>query len=104
MYAVIKTGGKQYTITPGTEVEVEKLDGEVGAEIKLGDVLLFADGDNICVGQPVINGAVVSAKIVAQKRAPKVTIFKKIRRHGYHLKKGHRQSITRLLINSVTMQ
>ena len=104
MYAVIKTGGKQYTITPGIEVEVEKIDGDVGAEIKLDEVLLYADGDTVRVGQPVISGATVSAKIVAQKRAPKVTIFKKIRRHGYHLKKGHRQSLTRLLINSVSVQ
>ncbi|MCC6931690.1 MAG: 50S ribosomal protein L21 [Deltaproteobacteria bacterium] len=102
MYAVIKTGGKQYKVTPGLEVDVEKINGAIGSEIQLSEVLLFSDGDNVKVGQPLVTGARVTAKILSQKKAAKVTIFKKIRRHGYHLKKGHRQNLTRLLIDTIS--
>lgn len=102
MYAVVKTGGKQYKVSQGTVLEVEKLIGSKGDAVLLEEVLLVADGDSIKVGQPLVAGAKVSAEIVAQKRTAKVTIFKKIRRQGKQLKKGHRQDVTRIKINEIT--
>lgn len=101
MFAVVKTGGKQYRVEPGSFVEVEKLSGEIGTAVELSEVLLLGDGEKITVGKPMVAGAVVRAKIVEQKRAPKVTIFKKLKRHGKRLKKGHRQYLTRLQVEDI---
>lgn len=102
MYAVVKTGGKQYKVSQGSVLEVEKLIGSTGDAVELDQVLLLADGDAVKVGQPLVSGAKVSAEILAQKRTAKVTIFKKIRRQGKQLKKGHRQDVTRIKIKEIT--
>lgn len=101
MFAVIRTGGKQYRVEPGMLLEVEKLSGDAGTEVSVTDVLLVNDGTQINVGQPMVNGARVVFEIVEQKKAPKVIIFKKIRRHGKRLKKGHRQQLTRLRVKEI---
>jgi large subunit ribosomal protein L21 len=93
-YAVIQTGGKQYRVESGNEIEVEKLDAEVGADIQLSEVLLVADGGKIQVGAPFINGAKVAAKVVDQFKDDKVIAFKKKRRKNTHRKRGHRQHFT----------
>ncbi len=97
MFAVIKTGGKQYTVAPEDTLIVEKLEGNVGDKITLSDVL--ATGTK--VGAPFISGASVSAEIVAQGKDDKVIIFKKRRRHNYRRKNGHRQFITTLKITAI---
>ena len=91
MYAVIKTGGKQYRVQAGDLLVVEKLDGEPGAEVAFGDVLLLGDGEAITVGAPLVDGAKVSATLIETRKGEKVKIFKKIRRQGYRRTKGHRQ-------------
>ena len=103
MFAVVKTGGKQYRVEPGAFLEVELLEGEVGEAVKFEEVLLFGDGTDTKIGQPLLKGAVVTAKIIEQKRAPKVTIFKKLKRHGRRLKKGHRQYLTRVKVEEITL-
>ena len=100
MYAVIKTGGKQYRVSQGDRIRVEKLPGEVGADITLDEVLMLG-GDNVSVGAPLVSGASVSAKIVAQDRAKKIIVFKYKRRKGYRRKYGHRQPYTELEITGV---
>ena len=102
MYAIIRTGGKQYQVAPGERVRVEKLVGNVGDTIELSDVLLVADGENLKVGQPVVDGARVTARIVEQDRGAKVLVFKKKRRKGYRVKNGHRQDYTALEIKEIT--
>ncbi|MGV1099405.1 50S ribosomal protein L21 [Thiovibrio sp. JS02] len=102
MYAIIRTGGKQYQVAPGERVRVEKLAGSVGDTIELSDVLLVADGENVKVGQPVVDGARVMARIVEQDKAKKVLVFKKKRRKGYRVKNGHRQQYTALEIKEIS--
>ena len=102
MYAIIKTGGKQYQVATGDRLQVEKLDGNVGDSIELHEVLLVADGDAITVGQPVVEGAKVVATITDQGRHKKIRVFKKKRRKGYRLKQGHRQSYTSLKIAEIS--
>ena len=102
MYAIIRTGGKQYQVEAGDTLRVEKLDGEVGDTVEVSDVLLVADGDNITVGQPVVENAKVVAKIAEQGRDKKVIVFKKKRRKGYSVKRGHRQPFTALTIEEIT--
>lgn len=102
MYAVVKTGGKQYRVEPGTLVDVESLSGEVGDAVTLGDVLLVADGDDVRVGQPTVQGASVTAKIIEQKRGKKLIIFKKTLK-STQLKKGHRQELTRLKVEDIKL-
>jgi len=102
MYAIIRTGGKQYQVAPGERVRVEKLAGAVGDTIELSDVLLVADGENVTVGQPVVSGAKVMARIVEQDKAKKVLVFKKKRRKGYRVKNGHRQHFTALEIKEIS--
>ncbi len=97
MFAILRTGGKQYTVQKGDKIEVEKLDAEAGAKINLDEVL-FVDGK---VGAPLVSGASVSATVVSQKRGPKITIFKKKRRQNYRRKKGHRQDLTLLEITDI---
>ena len=102
MYAIIRTGGKQYQVASGDRLRVEKLAGNVGDSIELDDVLMVVDGDDIKIGQPVVDGAKVSAKIVEQDRAKKVLVYKKKRRKGYEVKNGHRQHFTGLIIQEIS--
>jgi large subunit ribosomal protein L21 len=100
-YAVIKTGGKQYRVAQGDRIRVEKLPGDVGAEITFDEVLMLG-GDKVSVGTPLVSGASVKAKIVAQDRAKKIIVFKYRRRKNYRRKNGHRQPYTELEITGVT--
>jgi large subunit ribosomal protein L21 len=102
MYAIVRTGGKQYQVSQGEFLRVEKLSGNVGDSLDLDDVLMVVDGDDIKVGQPVIDGAKVSAKIVEQGKAKKVLVYKKKRRKGYEVKNGHRQLFTALEITEIS--
>lgn len=102
MYAIVRTGGKQYQVACGDLLRVEKLEGNVGDSIDLTDVLMVVDGENITVGKPVVENAKVVAKITEQDRAKKVIVFKKKRRKGYRLKQGHRQSYTALQIEEIS--
>ena len=101
MYAVIKTGGKQYKVQPGDIVRVEKIDKELGAELDLTEVLMIG-GDSPVVGTPLVKNAKVTAVITQQAKDKKVIIFKKRRRQGYRRMKGHRQFFTELFIKSIT--
>ena len=102
MYAVVRTGGKQYRVAPGDILEVEKLVGEVGEAIVLDDVLMVANGDSVTVGQPTVQGATVSAKITGQYRGKKIRVFKYQPKKRVRVSKGHRQYLTRLEIDSIT--
>ena len=101
MYAVIRTGGKQYTVAPGETLEVEKLPGNVGDSIQLTDVLLVANGDAVQVGTPIVAGASVSAKITGQYKGNKVRILRYRPKKRIRVRMGHRQFITRLQIESI---
>src|SRR5210317_1089775 len=102
-YAIIRTGGKQYQVSAGSLVRVEKLSGNVGDTVELKDVLALIDGDNARIGQPTVEGAVVKATIVEQDKARKVLVFKKKRRKGYRVKRGHRQMFTALKISNISI-
>lgn len=100
-YAIIQTGGKQYRVSQGTRIDVEKLDGEVGDSVTI-DRVLFVGGDGVFkIGDPILSGATVVARVVDQFRAPKVINFKYKRRKGYHRTKGHRRQMTRLEIEAI---
>ncbi|BAM00105.1 MULTISPECIES: 50S ribosomal protein L21 [Caldilinea] len=101
MYAVIRTGGKQYRVAPGDTVEVEKLDGNVGDSITLNDVLLVANGETVKVGAPIVEGATVTAKITGQHRSRKILVFRYRPKKRIRVRKGHRQHLTRLQIESI---
>jgi large subunit ribosomal protein L21 len=101
-YAVIQTGGKQYRISEGDEIEVEKLDVEAGTKTELSEVLLVADGVNVVIGEPFVAGASVTAEVVEQFKADKVIAFKFRRRKGYHRTVGHRRKLTKLKIESIS--
>ncbi|MBS0491018.1 MULTISPECIES: 50S ribosomal protein L21 [unclassified Phenylobacterium] len=101
MYAVIKTGGKQYRVQAGDLLVVEKLDGEPGAEVAFGDVLMVGDGEAVTIGAPLVDGAKVSATLIETRKGEKVKIFKKIRRQGYRRTRGHRQSETVLRVTAI---
>ena len=98
MYAVVTTGNRQYRVSPGDRIEVEKLTGAVGDTVALTHVQLVGQGAEVTIGAPVVTGARVEAQIVAQKRGKKIIIFKHRRRKGYRRKQGHRQSLTALKI------
>jgi large subunit ribosomal protein L21 len=98
MYAVIKTGGKQYRVTPGEKLKVEKLLGEVGSDVTMDKVLMMVDGDNVTIGAPLIAGASVPATVLSHGRGDKVMIFKFRRRKHYRKTQGHRQSYTEIQI------
>ncbi len=100
MYAVIRTGGKQYRVAKGDKVRVEKLAGNVGDAVTFGEVLLVG-GDNLKLGQPLVAGAKVEAKITAQDRDKKIIVFKFRRRKNYRRKTGHRQPFTALEITNI---
>jgi len=101
MYAVIKTGGKQYRVAQGDKLRVEKLPANVGETVTFGEVLLIG-GESITLGKPLIAGAKVEAKVIAQDRAKKIIVFKFRRRKNYRRKAGHRQPFTALEITGIT--
>jgi large subunit ribosomal protein L21 len=101
MFAVIRTGGKQYKVAKDDVISVEKLAGEPGATIELAEVLMIGEGPEVAAGTPLLAGASVAATVVEQTRAPKIIVFKKKRRHNYRRKKGHRQQQTVLRIAEI---
>ena len=102
MYAVIKTGGKQYKVEEGATIRVEKLEGEPGAKLEFGDVLLVADGDSVKVGTPLVSGAKVVGETVAQGKGDKLVVFKFRRRKAYRKRNGHRQLFTAVKITGIS--
>ena len=102
MYAVIKTGGKQYRISTGEKLKIESIPADSGQEITLDQVLSVGEGDQLKVGTPLVTGAVVKATVLAQGRHDKVTIFKMRRRKHYQKHQGHRQNYTEILIGSIS--
>ena len=102
MFAIVKTGGKQYRVGPGDQIVVERIAGDVGAEVALDQVLAFSDGETNAVGTPTIANVSVRAKIVQQPRGTKVLVFKKKRRKNYRRKRGHRQELTVLRIEEIS--
>jgi len=102
MYAVIKTGGKQYKVSAGEKLKIESLAADVGAEITLDQVLLVADGESVTMGNPLVSGAAVKAKILSHGRGEKVTIFKMRRRKHFRKHQGHRQNYTEIEISGIT--
>jgi large subunit ribosomal protein L21 len=104
MYAVVKTGGKQYRVSPGDTIDVEKLGGNVGDTVTLSTVLLTGKGSDITVGNPSLPDARVEAQIMAQKRGKKIIIFKHKRRKNYRRKQGHRQYLTSLKILDINTE
>ena len=103
MYAVIKTGGKQYRVNTGDKIQVEKLEAESGAELVLDQVLMIGDGDQVTIGKPLVGGAAVRATVLEQGKGEKVRIFKMRRRKHYRKTQGHRQAFTSLRIDSISM-
>ncbi len=102
MYAVIQTGGKQYRVTPGEHLRVEKLPGDKGSAVSFENVLMVGGDDaSVRVGTPTVSGVKVNAQIVVQDRAKKIIVFKLKRRKNYRRKKGHRQPFTELLVTSI---
>lgn len=104
MYAVVATGGKQYKVSEGDILRIEKIAGDVGQTVTFDRVLMFSDGDSVSFGEPVLENTAVNAKIVEQARSKKVLVFKYKRRKRYRRKKGHRQSYTAVQIDSITTQ
>ncbi|MBN1653354.1 MAG: 50S ribosomal protein L21 [Deltaproteobacteria bacterium] len=102
MYAVIRTGGKQYRVCEGDKVRVEKLAGEVGDTLDFSEVLMIG-GERVAIGRPLVEGAKVSAQIVSQDRARKIQVYKFKRRKNYRRKAGHRQWFTELRVLSITV-
>jgi large subunit ribosomal protein L21 len=103
MYAVIKTGGKQYRVSAGEKLKVESLAAEVGAEIMLDEVLMVADGDNVRMGTPTLSGVRVKATVLGHGRGEKVKIFKMRRRKHYRKTQGHRQNYTEIQISGISL-
>lgn len=101
MYAVIASGGKQYKVKEGQVLRVEKLPGEVGAEVAFDSVLMFADGETVKIGQPSLSDATVHGRIVAQGKDKKIIVFKYKRRKTYRRKQGHRQPFTAVQIDRI---
>jgi len=101
MYAIIRSGGKQYKVEAGDTLRVEKLEKELGSEFELDEVLVIG-GEKTFVGEPVVQGAKVTVVVTRQAKAPKVIVFKKKRRQGYRRMKGHRQMYTELFVKSIT--
>lgn len=101
MFAVIKTGGKQYKVAKDDVLEIEKLEIEPGKPVEFGEVLMLSDGGKVEVGSPLLKGAKVSGEVVEQTRGDKIIIFKKKRRKNYRRKKGHRQDLTVVKITGI---
>ncbi len=104
MYAIIRTGGKQYKISQGDTIRVEKIPGEVGEKVELKEVLFFQEGEKALAGRPLLPNIRVLGEILDQRRAKKVIVFKMKRRKGYAKRQGHRQSFTTLKIHEIAMQ
>jgi len=103
MHAVIKTGGKQYRVSEGDMLTVEKIEGEKGDTVSFDEVMLVSDGSDSTVGTPLVEGAKVTGEIVTQTKGPKITVFKMKRRKGYRRKIGHRQPLTALKIKEIVV-
>ncbi|HLA35239.1 MAG TPA: 50S ribosomal protein L21 [Rhodocyclaceae bacterium] len=101
MYAVIKTGGKQYRVAAGEKIKIEQIPAEVGAEITIDQVLMVGEGESVKIGSPLVAGATVTAKVIAQGRHDKVRIFKMRRRKHYQKHQGHRQNFTQIEIGAI---
>jgi len=101
MYAIFRSGGKQYEARPGQVVKVEKISGQVGENVTLEEVLFFSDGDQLRVGQPLVEGVKVQATIIGQGRLPKIVIFKHKRRKDYRKRQGHRQAYTAMRVENI---
>ena len=101
MYAVIKTGGKQYRVAVNDKLEIERLTGEAGGKIEFTQVLMVGEGDSVKVGKPLVAGAKVMAELVEQTRGPKLIAFKKRRRKNSRRKKGHRQDLSEIRITDI---
>ncbi len=102
-YAIIKTGGRQYRVAEGETIDVDRLDGDTGAKLTFGDVLLHADGNNFTHGSPSISGATVTGEVVEQRKDKKVVAFKFRRRKGYHRTVGHRRQLTKVKITGISL-
>ena len=102
MYAVVKTGGKQYRVAKDDKILVERLEGEAGASVQLDNVMMVVDGDKVTVGTPQIAGASVAAEVVEQTRGPKIIIFRRKRRKNHRRTQGHRQDLTLLKITGIS--
>jgi large subunit ribosomal protein L21 len=103
VYAIIQTGGKQYRVTPGNVLRVERLPGERGDEVVLDQVLMVTDGDNVHIGQPLVPNATVRTRIVQQGKGKKILVYKKKRRKNYRRMQGHRQLFTALEIGEIIL-
>ncbi|MEK9964056.1 MAG: 50S ribosomal protein L21 [Betaproteobacteria bacterium] len=101
MYAVIKSGGKQYKVAAGEKLKIEQIPSQIGEKISLDQVLMVSQGDKVSVGSPLVNGAVVSATVLGHGRADKVKIFKMRRRKHYQKRQGHRQNFTEVMIDEI---
>lgn len=101
MYAVIRTGGKQYRLSPGDKLKVEKIEAETGSTITFKDVLMVATDDKVTLGSPIVENAVVTGRLLNTAKERKVLIFKKRRRKGYRRKRGHRQILSEILIEEI---
>ncbi|MCK5915473.1 MAG: 50S ribosomal protein L21 [Deltaproteobacteria bacterium] len=102
MYAVLRTGGKQYKVSSGDMLDVERIVGETGDIIEFPEVLSLIDEDDVKVGTPLLEGATVKGEIIAQKRGKKILVFKSKRRKGYRKRQGHRQELTQLKITEIS--
>jgi large subunit ribosomal protein L21 len=103
MYAVFRTGGKQFRAEPGIRLRVPTLDAEQGDSVVFDDILLTSDGDAVQVGQPVVDGATVKAEVIGHGREKKVIVFKRKRRKGYRKKQGHRQDYTEIRVDEIAL-
>jgi large subunit ribosomal protein L21 len=102
MFAVIKAQGKQFKVAQGDTLTIDRLAGDKGAKVALGEVLMLVDGGKATVGKPVLSGAKVEAEIVDHSRGDKIKVFKKRRRKNYHRTRGHRQDLTTVKITAIT--
>ena len=101
MYALVKTGGKQYRVTKDDTILVERIAAEEGAEVILNDIVMLGNGDTVTIGTPTVDGAAISATVVRQTRGPKIIIFRRKRRKNHRRTQGHRQDLTLLKINDI---
>ena len=102
MYAVIKTGGKQYRVAAGEKLKIEQIPADVGSEINLDQVLMVGEGESVKIGTPLVSGALVKATVVSHGRRDKIRIFKMRRRKHYQKRQGHRQNYTEILIQDIS--
>jgi large subunit ribosomal protein L21 len=102
MYAVIKTGGKQYRVQPGETIHVEKLEADEGKTVAFTEVLMVAEGENVRIGRPLLAGVSVTAEVLKQERDRKILVYKYRRRKGWHRKQGHRQPLTAVKVTEIT--